>query len=113
MKKLLLLTSLLAIGSLKAQVGCMANSHKLKQKYDSKEMHYVSCHCPCGRHAASGLKTPDRNQCIECGHFHDAQPVYYTSGHHPDRLQAVTPNYNHKKWLVDLISYVKNKPNHN
>lgn len=52
-----------------AIVGCMDNSYHLTQPFDNKDYHYVACNCPCIQRA------PDRNKCLQCGHFHEAKPV--------------------------------------
>lgn len=89
--------------SIISQIGCMDNSHHLQQKYDSKEYHYVQCNCPCDRYAAVGKKAPSRNQCLECGHYHDPKPHYVASGLQTDKPTPKTTIPTPQTWLHHLI----------
>jgi len=51
------------------KVGCMAID-KPVSKYDNKTYHYVECNCPC-----RAMLAANRNQCFECGHYHDVEPL--------------------------------------
>lgn len=63
-KKILILSLTLgAMIGLDGAIGCMDNSQHLKQKFDTKAYHYVSCDCPCRS------KAPGTNRCARCGHL--------------------------------------------
>lgn len=94
------------------QPGCLDNSMHLKEKYDTKAYHAVECNCPCDTYAAFGRKSPDRNKCLECGHFHDAQPVAFI----PKTVQAkgtLTAQESLKKLFDRHQERIKNTPNTN
>ncbi len=58
------------------RVGCLAKSQDLKEPFDTKSFHLVACTCDCAYHAAKGKYCPARNQCLECYHSHDPQPMF-------------------------------------
>lgn len=60
---------------LNAAAGCMDNSRHLKEPYDAKEYHFVSCACPCKRHMAEHRLFQARARCPVCRHFHDPLPI--------------------------------------
>lgn len=48
--------------------GCMDNSYRLTQQYDTKDYHYVDCNCPCEKR----YKIINRKStCSKCGHYRD------------------------------------------
>ncbi len=67
----LLLTAPWLIG----KTGCMSKSQHLKEKFDNKSYHYVSCSCPCDSYRAKGFYAQNKHECLECGHRHDPQTV--------------------------------------
>lgn len=69
---MLMLTSSHVIHS---RIGCLAKSQDLQEPFDTKTFHLVSCTCDCAYHAAKGKYCPARNQCLECYHSHDPQPM--------------------------------------
>ena len=108
MKKIeiaLTLSFLLAFMVVKPKVGCVDNSYHLKQKYDSKEYHYVECNCPCDTHAAFGLKSKYRNKCLECGHYHYADPQSF-----PIQKNAMRPDTRTSPLQALIVQYkLKNR----
>lgn len=66
-----------AMHLLHAKVGCLDNSWHLKKKYDHKTYHAVSCSCDCDAQKARGLHAQNRDQCLECGHYHDPKPIVF------------------------------------
>jgi hypothetical protein len=72
-----LLFALLFTGApwLIGKTGCMSKSRHLKEKFDNKSYHYVSCTCPCDSYQAKGFYAQNKHQCLECGHRHDPQTV--------------------------------------
>lgn len=54
---------------LHAAVGCMSTSTSLTTPYDSKQLHYVQCNCPCGSSGRYEILSR-RGLCRECGHYH-------------------------------------------
>lgn len=65
------LMDLVSTTSLKSQFGCMDDSKYLAEKFDTKELHYVQCHCSCPQ----GQIVQPHNQCLDCGHYH-AKPAW-------------------------------------
>lgn len=57
--------------TINAATGCLDNSWHLKQSYDSKDYHLVSCSCPCESHTAKYRLFQARGQCPACKHYHD------------------------------------------
>ncbi len=57
------------------KTGCMSKSQHLKEKFDNKSYHYVSCSCPCDSYRAKGFYAQNKHECLECGHRHDPQTV--------------------------------------
>ena len=51
----------------------MDNSQHLKQMYDTKAYHYVSCDCVCRS------KGPGTNRCARCGHLMVPQEKEYVT----------------------------------
>jgi hypothetical protein len=79
---------------IQTRIGCLAKSKQLKEAFDTKSYHPVDCNCPCDLHQAKGRPTAPRNECLECGHFHDAQPmilvtkIIKTTLHRPDFMHT-------------------------
>jgi hypothetical protein len=68
MKKLFLIIITLFFSSpLIAKAGCFQYGNS-GSYFDYKEKVYVECYCPC-------TYLDKHNQCLECGHFHDAAPL--------------------------------------
>ena len=92
---------------LQAKVGCMDNSWHLQKKYDAKEYHYVACNCPCTSTIAN------RNQCLCCNHYHDAQPwIIITSSTQDPSLKRTTvkqPPQAHVALKKLVIAYKRTK----
>lgn len=59
------------------RIGCLAKSQDLQQPFDTKSYHLVACTCDCAYHEAKGKYSPARNQCLECYHTHDPQPMIF------------------------------------
>lgn len=74
------LMDLVATGTLKAKVGCMDDSKYLSEKFDTKELHYVQCNCPC-----KTIVQP-HNQCLFCRHYH-AEPSWEIIKPQPVRIK--------------------------
>lgn len=70
---LLLITMTFSITTLFGAIGCMDNSQYLKQMYDTKAYHYVSCDCVCRS------KGPGTNRCARCGHLMVPQEEEYVT----------------------------------
>ncbi len=51
----------------------MDNSRHLEECYDHKEYHLVQCNCPCWKYKSIA----NRNQCLKCRHYHDAEPLQF------------------------------------
>jgi hypothetical protein len=90
--KIIKLTLLLIIvyavytATLNGAVGCMDNSQHLKQKFDTKAYHYVSCDCPCRS------KGPGTNRCGRCGHLIVPQEEEYIT--HIDAIPKQNNDFN-------------------
>ena len=52
-----------------ASPGCMDNSWYLEKAHDNKELHPVSCACPC-----KTLTFYQGLWCLDCGHAHMSHP---------------------------------------
>lgn len=67
MKKFLILLGFLFAVPVQAQLGCMDKSQHgdIRDGYDYKTLHYVSCPCPCERYP----RLDRRGQCMKCGHY--------------------------------------------
>lgn len=66
-KSVVFIVSTLSMPLLRAEVGCMDNSHHMKKTVDYKTYHYVHCNCDCKHHQ----KSSDRGICSKCGHYRD------------------------------------------
>lgn len=93
---LLLVTATLSMGAtLQGSVGCMDNSQYLRQSFDTKAYHYVTCDCKCRSHA------PGSNRCARCGHINVPQEQEYVATHvdaqRPARSTAPTKQLKTKK----------------
>lgn len=98
------LTMMLIIGyalytaSLNGAVGCMDNSQYLKQKFDTKAYHYVSCDCPCRS------KGPGTNRCARCGHLMVPQEEEYITN-----IDAVDASQKKNRNLAQFMKDPANK----
>jgi hypothetical protein len=65
---------ILAMATLRAQIGCMDTSkHRdTSDGYDYKKLHYVACACPCQANKTLNKK----GRCNRCLHFHKPQDIY-------------------------------------
>lgn len=81
--KLLMLALLSIMHTAHPAVGCMDNSHYLQTKYDTKELHYLSCNCNCD--SAVMLRT--WGKCILCEHYH--QPKNWSVMHKGKQVATV------------------------
>lgn len=61
-----------------AAVGCMSTSTPLTEPYDSKQLHYVQCNCPCGSSGRYEILSR-RGLCRECGHYHALKRIQILS----------------------------------
>lgn len=50
-----------------AKIGCYQYNNP-DSYFNYQEKTYVECYCPC-------TYIDKHNQCLECGHFHDAMPI--------------------------------------
>lgn len=66
LKLMLFFLALHTSNQLTAEIGCMANSHKLKEKMDLKELYYVQCTCDCARYKIQAKQAI----CTQCQHSH-------------------------------------------
>jgi hypothetical protein len=83
---MLIIAYVLYTATLNGAVGCMDNSQHLKQMYDTKAYHYVSCDCPCRS------KGPGTNRCARCGHLIVPQEEEYVTS--ADALHTKNINFN-------------------
>jgi hypothetical protein len=60
---------------IQTRIGCLAKSQGLTVRFDTKTLHAVQCNCDCDRYRARGLYNPTHNECLNCGHQHDVQPL--------------------------------------
>lgn len=75
---LLLLSALLALpATLRPQIDCLSTTKQLKESYDHKEYSAIACSCPCDQYKARGLQSADRNQCLQCMHYHYPRPFIF------------------------------------
>lgn len=89
--------------------GCMDNSMHLKQKYDTKTYHYVSCNCPCDYYRTQGLYASAKHKCLECGHRHDPRTTLILGAIPQARVTTVVPTV--KGALDRLLSRWKAEKN--
>ena len=59
------------------RLGCLSNSQELKERFDTKILHPVSCGCDCTLNRARGKYANRQNKCLECGHYHDPRPLIF------------------------------------
>ncbi len=107
MKKIIFFLGVYITLPLNGAVGCMDDSQHLKQRFDTKALHYVKCDCPCRSVA------PGTHRCRKCGHIMVPQEqVYMTQADahtaHKSKVTELLRNPNAK--LKDLIrKYRKTK----
>ena len=78
-------------GTVKAKVGCMDDSKYLAEKFDTKELHYVECNCPCK------VIVQPHNQCLFCQHYH-AGPSWEIIQPRPNQIKE---NYDAPKMVLN------------
>ncbi len=107
-----LIISMISSHLIQTRIGCLSASKHLSEPFDTKAYHPVQCNCNCAYHEAKGMYSPAQNQCLECGHSHDPQPLFivkksiktainnhYTIREASDALQLLINAYRHKKAL--------------
>lgn len=85
-----------------AEIGCLDTSYHLAQPFDHKNYHFVSCNCPCSKKVIE-----NRNQCIECKHFHLPNPwhtaTFSTVKRNADRRIPIIPTKKMVKQRIDRL----------
>ena len=52
-----------------AEIGCMEKSLHLREKYDPKVLHEITCNCPCTKYIAQARHALPYGQCPLCKHY--------------------------------------------
>ncbi len=91
------------LSTLKGAIGCLDASKNLKESFDSKNYHLVSCDCPC-------IKLQEkRNICTKCLHAHWPKPMHILKNtmKNTQKKQEIDPFINPKIAIKQLIQRAK------
>ena len=89
---------------------CLSTSKKLQESFDNKEYAPVACTCPCDQHQAKGLHSQNRNQCLECGHYHYPKPQIFLSEKQPQPSKKSLRPLSPRIALKELVAKYRKRP---